>query len=156
MVGETATSGVDVHREDAGFIRTGSSAPADATRRLGALVNRLPGGGFAAVEVATELADGDIVDVAGGLQILHTPGHTPGHISLLHLESSVLITGDSIWNMRSRITWPIAAMCTSARQNEQTAHILGEVDYSVAAFTHGPHISTQARDAVRGFLRQST
>lgn len=35
----------------------------------------------------------------------------------------------------------------------QTAQVLGEVDYDVAAFTHGPEIRDNAREAIRGFLR---
>ncbi len=50
------------------------------------------------------------------------------------------------------MSWPIAAVCTSARQNHQSAHVLGEVEYEVAAFTHGPEIRDNARETVRGFL----
>jgi hypothetical protein len=35
---------------------------------------------------------------------------------------------------------------------EQTAHRLGELEYDVVAFTHGPEIRDRARDQVRGFL----
>ena len=87
---------------------------------------------------------------------MHTPGHTPGHISLLHQPSGVLITGDAIWNMRSKMTWPVAAFCTSFRENKQTAHVLGEIEYAVAAFTHGPEIRDDAREQVRGFLRRAS
>ena len=156
MVQRTEAPGVGVHALDATYLSGGESAPADATTRLGALVNRLPGGGFAPVAVSEELSDGQVLNVGGGLQVLHTPGHTPGHIALLHQPSGVLITGDSIWNMRSRITWPIAAMCTSHVQNKRTAHVLGEINYDVAAFTHGPQISTQARESVRGFLQRAS
>jgi hypothetical protein len=48
----------------------------------------------------------------------------------------------------------MAAICTSARQNEQSAHVLGELEYDVAAFTHGPEIRDRAREQVRGFLRR--
>ena len=113
------------------------------------------GGGFAPVSVSHELRDGDVLHTGGGLRILHTPGHTPGHISLLHEPTGVLITGDAIWNMRSKITWPVAAFCTSFKQNAQSAHALGEIEYEVAAFTHGPEISDDAREAVRGFLRKA-
>ena len=106
--------------------------------------------------MAQELVDGQVLDVAGGLRVLHTPGHTPGHISLLHPGSGVLITGDSIFNMNSRMSWPTKVFCTSFTQNVQTAHALGEVDYRVAAFTHGPEIRDNAREQVRGFLQRAS
>src|SRR5581483_11372551 len=35
----------------------------------------------------------------GGLRAVHTPGHTKGHIALLHPDKRVLIVGDAIGNM---------------------------------------------------------
>jgi len=107
------------------------------------------------VPVVGELVDGQVLDIAGGVQVLHTPGHTPGHISLLHADSGVLITGDSIFNMNARMRWPIAAFCTNAVQNEQTAARLADAEYSTAAFTHGPHIAESGREAIRSFLRRT-
>jgi glyoxylase-like metal-dependent hydrolase (beta-lactamase superfamily II) len=75
-------------------------------------------------------------------------------VSLLHRESGVLITGDSIFNMNGRMTWPFAAACTDFPLTRRTAAVLADEKYRVAAFTHGPHIDTGAREAVRGFLRR--
>lgn len=41
-------------------------------------------------------ADGDVLPFGGGLQVIHTPGHTPGHICLYHLVSKTLIAGDAL------------------------------------------------------------
>ncbi len=155
MVDETAAVGVDVHADDAEYVRTGTRVPGDMASTAGRILARAPWGDFQATPVSAELADGQVLDVAGGLRILHTPGHTPGHISLLHPGSGVLITGDSIFNMNSRMSWPTKVVCTSFRQNVETAHALGEVDYSIAAFTHGPEIRENAREQVRGFLRRA-
>lgn len=156
VVERAGLSGVSVHADDADDIRAGEASPRDTSIRLGALFARMPGGGFPPVPVTRELHDNDILPTAGGLRILHTPGHSPGHISLLHEPTGVLITGDAIWNMRAKLTWPVAAFCTSYRQNQQSANALGEVDYSIAAFTHGPEIRDNAREAVRGFLRRAS
>jgi len=147
--------GVAAHHDDAGFIRDGVMPPRDSSRGLGRLIKRAPAGTFAPVSVARELTDGDVLDVAGGIQVVHTPGHTPGHISLLHPDSGVLITGDAIFNMLSRRTWPFAAFCTSFPQTRQSAHVLGELDYRTAAFTHGPEIRNTGREAIRSFLARA-
>lgn len=153
MVQRTPVTGVDMHEADVPFALAGHNAtPADST--MGRLLSRGPTARFTPFPVVTELVDGQLIDVAGGLRVVHTPGHTPGHISLLHEGSSVLITGDAIFNMGSRMRWPTAALCTSHRQNQQSAHVLGELEYGVAAFTHGPEIRDNAREAVRGFLRR--
>lgn len=48
------------------------------------------------VEVDIFLSDGDHMDWCEGCSILATPGHTPGHISLLIEKDSIIITGDAI------------------------------------------------------------
>jgi glyoxylase-like metal-dependent hydrolase (beta-lactamase superfamily II) len=154
LVDAGAAEGVDVHEDDAAYVRQGRSAPLAAST-LGRLVSRGPTARFDAVPVVRELHDREVLDLAGGLEVLHTPGHTPGHISLLHRSSGVLITGDALFNMRSRISWPWAAACTSSARNRASARVLGEVDYDVAAFTHGPEIRRGARAAVQSFLARS-
>ncbi|MDE7218383.1 MAG: MBL fold metallo-hydrolase [Oscillospiraceae bacterium] len=47
------------------------------------------------VPVDLELHDGDCFDWGGGCKIISTPGHTPGHISLLLPKEGTLITGDA-------------------------------------------------------------
>jgi glyoxylase-like metal-dependent hydrolase (beta-lactamase superfamily II) len=84
--------------------------------------------------------------------VLHTPGHSPGHCSFLHERSGVLVTGDALFNLRSKIRYSFKLFCSNHELSKQTAERLGEVDYEVAAFTHGPEIRERARDRVRSFL----
>lgn len=48
------------------------------------------------VQVDIPLNDGAHLDWCGGCQIVATPGHTPGHISLIMESDSIIITGDAI------------------------------------------------------------
>lgn len=48
------------------------------------------------VGVEYELSDGERFDWCGGCQILFTPGHTEGHISLYLEESNRIVTGDAM------------------------------------------------------------
>ncbi|MFD1956633.1 MBL fold metallo-hydrolase [Paenibacillus thailandensis] len=48
------------------------------------------------VQVDVTLKDGDVLPYAGGIQVIYTPGHTPDHISLYHIPSKTLITGDAL------------------------------------------------------------
>lgn len=139
-----------VHEDDAEYVRTGQSPPRDESMRLGRLLRRMPSS-FGAAPVAGTMADGELLE-GPGLRVHHTPGHTPGHCSLLHEQTGTLITGDAIWNMRSRRTWPVLAFCTGATQTQRSAATLADLDYTTAAFTHGPEIRDTGRDAVREFL----
>ncbi len=154
LVRRSGLSGVGVHKDDAIYVASGEAPPMNREMILGRIFGRLRVGGFDPVPVVEQFDDGQVIDLAGGVSLHHTPGHTPGHISLRHEPTGVLFTGDAIWNMTGRMSWPVAAFCSSAQLNEQSAHVLGELDYRVAVFTHGPHIHENAREAVRGFLRR--
>ena len=93
-----------------------------------------------------------MLPVSGGLRVVHTPGHSPGHVSLLHEPTGVLVTGDALFNVRG-IRYSPRALCTDPELNRKSADVLGDLDFEVAAFTHGPDIRHGARDAVRAFLR---
>jgi len=45
--------------------------------------------------VHRRLKDGDVIDVAGGIIVVHTPGHSPGHICLYLKAAEALVLGDS-------------------------------------------------------------
>lgn len=50
------------------------------------------------VSVNRMLVDGDEIDLGGGdaLRVIHTPGHSRGHIALLHPRTRALFSGDAI------------------------------------------------------------
>lgn len=151
LVGETGAP-LAVHVFDRASVESGVPPSIDPSTRTGRLIRRVPG--FHPATVSEELHDGQVIEVGGGLRVVHTPGHTPGHVSLFHEASGVLITGDAIWNVRARMTWPFLVFCSNGALTQQTAHVLGELDYRLAAFTHGPEIRDGAREAVRSFLRR--
>jgi glyoxylase-like metal-dependent hydrolase (beta-lactamase superfamily II) len=53
------------------------------------------------------LADAEILPYCGGIRIIHTPGHTPGHISLYIQDSKTLIAGDAMVYMNEALRGPI-------------------------------------------------
>ena len=74
------------------------------------------------------LTEGQTLPVLGGLQVLETPGHTPGHISLFAPATGILFCGDSIVSdekglqgSRPGLTWDE----TKARESEQKQAALG-------------------------------
>lgn len=140
-----------IHEADADYLEAGKSPPRDTSLWLGRLFNRMGSGSFEAVTVGERLTDGQLLPIAGGLRVIHTPGHSPGHVAFLHEPSGVLIAGDSIFNVLG-MRWSIAAFCTDFVISKMTAHRLTEVDYSVAAFTHGPEIRDNPRAAIGNFL----
>lgn len=62
------------------------------------VLSRVRGMLGAGVRVQTLLNDGDIVNVGDGwrLDVIHAPGHTPGHLALLDPRSNSLLAGDAV------------------------------------------------------------
>ena len=154
MVRRTGADAVVIHADDAESARTGITPPPDPSLRLGRLLRRVQRSGkpsFEPVPVGEELSDGQLLPVAGGLRVVHTPGHSPGHVSLLHEPSGVLVVGDALFNWRG-IGWSVPFFCSDFRLSQQTAQRFTDLQFSVAAFMHGPHVATGARRYVGDFL----
>ncbi|PFJ07395.1 hydrolase [Bacillus cereus] len=54
-------------------------------------------------KVSDTLIDGQELPYCGGIRILHTPGHTPGHISLYLKQSKTLVAGDSMYSVNGML-----------------------------------------------------
>ena len=55
------------------------------------------------------LHDGDTIDLGGVLlEVIHAPGHSPGHICLLERETGVLFGGDNIVGIGTTVIYPPA------------------------------------------------
>jgi glyoxylase-like metal-dependent hydrolase (beta-lactamase superfamily II) len=145
------SAAVHSHERDSVYLRDGLSPRTEnATGPLKLVSRWLPPRKLPKIIVAEEFQHQSLLP--GGLRAIHTPGHTPGHVSLLHESTGVLITGDAVFNVRG-LRWPLPFLCTDFSVNRRSADLLGDLDYEVAAFTHGPEIRHKAREAVRAFLR---
>jgi len=66
-------------------------------KTMGPWIKEHTGVGLGELEPHQFLTDGPFPDPAVHLDIIHTPGHSPGSISLFSTEDSALITGDVIF-----------------------------------------------------------
>ena len=144
-----------VHGDDHGWARSGRITDAnDRSTRMGRLFARTGAAKIEPFDPGPALTDDQVLPISGGLRIVHTPGHSPGHVSLLVESTGTLITGDALFNfgfMRGARISP-GFLCADFAMTKRTAHRLGELEYGVAAFTHGPEIRDGARETVRGIL----
>ncbi|MGD0032693.1 MBL fold metallo-hydrolase [Paenibacillus illinoisensis] len=65
--------------------------PAPVLAQADQLLSQLP-----EIEISRVLEDGDMLPLQGGIQVIHTPGHTPGHICLYFRESEFLLAADEL------------------------------------------------------------
>lgn len=58
-------------------------------------------------KVDKTLEDGQELPFCGGIRVIFTPGHTPGHISLYLKKSKVLVAGDAIISVNGILRGPV-------------------------------------------------
>ncbi|MFH1140960.1 MAG: MBL fold metallo-hydrolase [Chloroflexota bacterium] len=97
------------------------------------------------------LEDGDELALDGQrkLQVVHTPGHTLGSISLFVLPQKVLIVGDALQYRFGRIAPPAASVTQDSAQAMQSVRKLMALDFEAICFSHFPPIRNGAREALR-------
>jgi len=101
--------------------------------------------------VDRELAEGDVV---AGFEVLFTPGHSAGHISLWREHDRVLILGDVLNNQNPLtgfprgLRLPFDFFTPDPATNRASAKRLGELRPEVVLFGHGrPHRDAAAFQA---------
>ena len=97
------------------------------------------------------LAQGDRF---GDLRVLRTPGHTPGHVSLLHEALSLLIIGDLIGSDDGAPSLGPAAFTADPDLSLRSLRQMLDLNPDRILFSHGAEISEPA-SAIRGFLDAS-
>ena len=93
---------------------------------------------------------GDVVPCMAGLRIIHSPGHTPGSISPLLTGPRALFLGDSVLNNIDRLSRPLMWDRAKRRQLDASLHALRDLEADLACFGHGPPLSEDVMDKVRG------
>ncbi|MCL1594033.1 MAG: MBL fold metallo-hydrolase [Actinomycetia bacterium] len=92
----------------------------------------------------TPLAEGDLVN---GIQTIATPGHTPGHISLLDPDIG-LFTGDALNGASGGVTGPNPGFTPDLDTAHLSVKKLATFTYEQAFFGHGEPVLVGASDAV--------
>ncbi|OLS25742.1 MAG: putative metallo-hydrolase YflN [Candidatus Heimdallarchaeota archaeon LC_3] len=89
------------------------------------------------------LKDGDIYQ---GLLVIHTPGHTLGHISLLDRESGLLLAGDSFRTEEGECLTMPDMYNIDPHQHKLSMKKLSEYDFSKTIVGHGNPIHNKAKE----------
>jgi glyoxylase-like metal-dependent hydrolase (beta-lactamase superfamily II) len=128
---------VYVHPLDAGIVRSGAPSPEGTPRSLlgRALMPMIRSKGTDPATVSQELVGEEELPIAGGMRVIHTPGHTPGHTSFLWPTRGVLFVGDAAGNLLGRLG-PALIDEDPAGADRSFAH-LATLEFEVALFGHG-------------------
>jgi glyoxylase-like metal-dependent hydrolase (beta-lactamase superfamily II) len=148
---------VAAHKDDAPIIQgkplTLPSPPqAGLLPRLGARFLSI--GRAKAAEVDILLEDGQELSPLGGMRVIHTPGHTPGSISLFFPQRRLLMVGDAL-NHRRRLSLPPRLYSVDMARARQSVKRLAELQFDILCFGHGPAITEGAAARVQDLINRS-
>lgn len=81
-------------------------------------------------------------DEVGGFTVIHTPGHTPGHLAFWRESDRVLVLGDVLFHrnpmtLRKGLTEPFRFATHDPERNRESARKLAALEPSVVCFGHG-------------------
>jgi glyoxylase-like metal-dependent hydrolase (beta-lactamase superfamily II) len=132
-----------MHRMEANLVAKGRAAthltagPGIISRRMHRRLMNIVPPTVAAVETDVLVNDGDILPMAGGIEVIHTPGHTPGHLVFLAKESGAVFLGDAAANV-----FGLRPMSSHGEhwQADQSIRRLAQREFDVACFGHGTAI----------------
>lgn len=87
--------------------------------------------------VDTTIADGEELPYSGGVIVIDTPGHTPGHISLYHTRSKTLIAGDALVVIDGHLHGSVPQHTVDPEQALQSIKKLTQYDIEQVICYHG-------------------
>ena len=89
---------------------------------------------------ATPLHDNEVLPMLGGLEVIHTPGHTPGSVCLYARSLRLLFTGDVLQVRRGRLDFASPVFSHDMAQARASVHRLAALDVDMIASSHYPPI----------------
>lgn len=97
------------------------------------------------------LQDGDRLSPLGGMEIIHTPGHTPGSICLYFPSQGLVIAGDALQHKRQQLQLPSSLVSHDMAQARHSIRKLARLEFEVLCFSHFPPIQGGAARSLRQF-----
>lgn len=144
---------VMAHREDAKIMRYGIACRKEICLTPGLknwliyeLVIKRSGINIEPVNIDEQLSDHDLLPLLGGVRVIHTPGHSKGHISLLAENEEVLIAGDLLSN---NMGLGLSVIYENMAEGISSILNVTDLDFDKMVFGHGKPILKDAGSIMR-------
>ena len=109
-------------------------------------LERVPADGF--------LEDGQVLPLLGGLQVLHTPGHTPGSVCFYSEDRGVLFAGDLVVADRKGVGRSMPFPGSDWEEYQRSLERVADLKFQVVCPGHGKPITSDGSDIVRAIAKK--
>ncbi|WP_143316522.1 MBL fold metallo-hydrolase [Clostridium sp. HBUAS56017] len=106
------------------------------------------------VNIDKTLTDGEELQCCGGIIVIFTPGHTPGHISLYLKESKTLIAGDLLMVKSGKLVASPDSINFDNNLNEKSLKKLLKYDIETVICYHGGIYKGKVNERIERILRE--
>lgn len=96
------------------------------------------------VQVDALIREGDSFDWGGGCRVLATPGHTPGHLSLVSVRGDFCVTGDAAVFENGGLAVANPDFCLNPEEAERSLRRLQDLPCTRYICYHGGVLEAQA------------
>jgi glyoxylase-like metal-dependent hydrolase (beta-lactamase superfamily II) len=108
------------------------------------------------IDVDESLEDGERLDLAGGIRVIFTPGHTPGHVSLYLEGPRVLVAGDALTAEEGHLNGPNPPVTLDMDEAAQSVKRLAELDLETIVCYHGGVVNEDANGQLNRVVEESS
>lgn len=96
------------------------------------------------VQVDELLANGQTLPISGGVRVLETPGHTPGHLSFFLPSAGILFVGDSIVSEEAGLRGSSGANNWDQSKSDESVRKQAALGARIVCSGHGPVVMDAA------------
>ncbi|WNS78185.1 MBL fold metallo-hydrolase [Domibacillus sp. DTU_2020_1001157_1_SI_ALB_TIR_016] len=104
-------------------------------------------------KVDETIEDGEELPYCGGVRVIHTPGHTPGHLCLYVKQSKVLIAGDALVCSEGTLRGPVEQTTLDMGMAYRSLDKLLDLEIDTIICYHGGVCSANAKDQLHDLIR---
>lgn len=108
-----------------------------------------------AEDIDIRLEGSEVLKPLGGLEVINTPGHTRGSISLFSPRNRLLIVGDALRNGRKALHLPSQMAGSDLRQAAESVKRLAELDFGILCLGHGLPVADDVPGKIRRLIERN-
>jgi glyoxylase-like metal-dependent hydrolase (beta-lactamase superfamily II) len=101
------------------------------------------------------LSDGEMLPFSGGITVIYTPGHTPGHVCLYHHTSKTLIAGDAMIVHEGKLIGPNPSHTPDLNLALRSLGKLAAFDIDKVICYHGGVIDNRVNERIAELAAQA-